>query len=171
MKSKGLLHLYWGSGKGKTSAAVGLAVRALGCGNRVVFVQFLKNGTSHELAPLRQLGAEIFWGKTVEKFTFEMSEAEKAALKIEQTEMLRCALLKPCDLMILDEACAAWQLNMVDQDLLRRAVMGRCEDCELVLTGRDPAEWMSKAADYCTEMRCLCHPYAKGIPAREGIEY
>ena len=107
MKSKGLLHLYWGSGKGKTSAAVGLAVRALGCGNRGVFVQFLKNGTSHELAPLRQLGAEIFWGKTVEKFTFEMSEAEKAALKIEQTEMLRCALLKPCDLMILDEACAA----------------------------------------------------------------
>ena len=55
---------------------------------------------------------------------------------------------------------------MVDQDLLRRAVMGRCEDCELVLTGRDPAEWMFKATDYCTEMRCLCHPYAKGIPAR-----
>ena len=98
---KGLLHLYWGEGKGKTTAAVGLAVRALGCGRRVTFVQFLKDGSSHELAPLRRLGAAVFSEMEDSKFVFQMTPEEKAAARIQQTELLRRALASPCDLLVL----------------------------------------------------------------------
>ena len=162
---KGLLHLYWGEGKGKTTAAAGLAVRALGCGRRVTFVQFLKDGSSHEL------GAAVFSEMEDSKFVFQMTPEEKAAACIRQTELLRRALAAPCDLLVLDEACAAWMLDTVDRDLLRQAVLERPAGCEAVLTGRDPAPWMRRAADYSTEMRCHRHPFEQGIPAREGIEY
>ena len=69
------------------------------------------------------------------------------------------------------EACAAWQLGMADPDLLRRAVLERPAGREVVLTGRDPAPWMREAADYSTEMRCHRHPYARGVLAREGVEF
>ena len=171
MMQQGLVHLYWGEGKGKTTAAMGLALRALGAGQRVTVVQFLKSGTSSELAPLRRLGAAVFTGKAGTKFVFQMSEAEKAETRALQTEHLRAALAAPCDLLLLDEACAAWQLDMVDGALLRRAVLERPASREVGLTGRDPAPWMADAANYSTEMRCHKHPYRQGIPARKGVEY
>ena len=70
---QGLLHLYWGDGKGKTTAAMGLALRALGSGKRVVIVQFLKGGNSGEIPLLAQLGAEIYRGKAGQKFVFQMT--------------------------------------------------------------------------------------------------
>ena len=82
-----------------------------------------------------------------------------------------CALWQRPDLLVLDEACAVWNLDMVDRDLLKKAVLERPEGCEVVLTGRDPADWMTEAADYMTEMRELRHPYERGIQAREGVEY
>ena len=143
--SNGLIHLYHGDGKGKTTAAMGLAVRALGCGRRVVIVQFLKGGATGELEPLQTLAL--------------------------QTENLRRALAEPADLLILDEACAAWNLNMVDRELLQNAVLHKPAEQELAMTGRDPAPWMLDAADYITEMCCRRHPYEKGIPARKGVEF
>ena len=119
---QGLLHLYWGDGKGKTTAAMGLALRALGSGKRVVIVQFLKGGQSGEIPLLAQLGAKIFRGKGGQKFVFQMNEAEKAATRAVQNENLTAALAEPADLLILDEAGSAWELDMVDKDLLRRAV-------------------------------------------------
>ena len=77
MMEQGLLHLYWGDGKGKTTAAMGLALRALGSGKRVVIVQILKGGQSGEIPLLAQLGAKIFRGKGGQKFVFQMNEAEK----------------------------------------------------------------------------------------------
>ena len=74
MMEQGLLHLYWGDGKGKTTAAMGLALRALGSGKRVVIVQFLKGGQSGEIPLLAQLGAKIFRGKGGQKFVFQMNE-------------------------------------------------------------------------------------------------
>ena len=74
----GLVHLYWGEGKGKTTAAMGLALRALGHGRKVTVVQFLKNGSSGELAPLRALGAAVYAGKTGTKFASQMTPEERA---------------------------------------------------------------------------------------------
>jgi cob(I)alamin adenosyltransferase len=89
---QGLLHLYYGDGKGKTTAAMGLALRALGSGKRVVIVQFLKGGNSGEIPLLAKLGAEIYRGKAGQKFVFQMNEAEKAATRELQNRNLRNAM-------------------------------------------------------------------------------
>lgn len=168
---RGLVHLYCGAGKGKTTAAMGLALRALGAGLRVTVVQFLKDGQSGEISPLQTLGAQVFAGSTGGKFVFEMTAEEKALARREQDTVLRAALAADCDLLILDECCAACALGMVDEPLLKSAVLDRPTGREIVLTGRDPAEWMRQAADYITEMRAERHPYDRGVGARAGIEY
>lgn len=171
MERSGLVHLYWGEGKGKTTAAMGLALRALGAGWQVNVVQFLKNGSSSELDPLARLGACIFSGDGEMKFVSQMTQAERAAQRSRQTQLLRRALSTLCDLLILDEACAAWQLDMVDRALLRDAVLDRPSGREVVLTGREPALWMAAAADYSTRMDCRAHPYHRGVTARRGVEF
>ncbi len=167
----GLVHLYWGEGKGKTTAAMGLALRSLGAGRKVVVVQFLKGGPSGEIPLLEQLGARVFRGKAGQKFTFQMTEAERAETKALQTEHLRRALALEADLLVLDEACAAWQKDLADRDLLEQAVLEKPEVQEVVLTGREPPDWLWEAADYITEMKCHRHPFEQGIPAREGVEF
>ena len=187
-----MIHLYYGDGKGKTTAAMGLALRAIGHGKRVAVVQFLKNGKSGELAPLKLLGAFVLSGEPETKFYKNMSKAEREETGHLNNENLKKALVFPCDMLILDEACAACRLGMVDEDLLRDYVTGTRrrgdgEACttsgegdimkevpsipEIVLTGREPAQWMLDAADYITEMKAERHPYEHGVRAREGIEY
>lgn len=168
---KGLVHLYCGDGKGKTTAAMGLALRALGQGMRVVVVQFLKNGTSGELEPLKKLGAAVYSGQPGAKFTFQMNAEEKAQATNENNARLAEALQQPCDLLILDEICAARNSGMVDEALAKQAVLERPQHREVVLTGRNPEAWMVEAADYITEMQPRRHPYEQGIPARKGIEF
>ena len=165
-----MLHLYWGNGKGKTTAAMGLALRALGHGRRVVIVQFLKDGTSGEIAPLRAAGAAVHACPNA-KFTWLMDEADKAAAREASARALGQALAEPFDLLVLDEACAALKSGILDEALLRRVVAFAKNGREVVLTGRDPAPWLQEAADYSTEMRAHKHPYADGIAAREGVEY
>lgn len=165
-----MLHLYWGNGKGKTTAAMGLALRALGHGRRVVIVQFLKDGTSGEIAPLRAAGAAVYACPNA-KFTWLMDEADKAAAREASARALGQALAEPFDLLVLDEACAALKSGILDEALLRRAVAFAKNGREVVLTGRDPAPWLQDAADYSTEMRTHKHPYADGVAAREGVEY
>ena len=165
-----MLHLYFGSGKGKTTAAAGLALRALGHGKKVVVVQFLKDGTSGEIAPLRAAGAAVYACPNA-KFTWLMDEADKAAAREASARALGQALAEPFDLLVLDEACAALKSGILDEALLRRAVAFAKNGREVVLTGRDPAPWLQDAADYSTEMRAHKHPYADGVAAREGVEY
>ena len=168
---RGLIHLYWGDGKGKTTAAMGLALRALGTGRRVAIVQFLKGGRSGEIPLLSSLGAHIFRGKAGTKFSFQMDEGEKAETRLVQTENLRRALECDAGMLVLDEACAAWRTGLVDQALLKQAVLEKPAAREVVLTGRQPPEWMLDTADYITEMRCHRHPFERGVPAREGVEF
>ena len=171
MEQMGLLHLYYGDGKGKTTAAMGLALRALGSGKKVVIVQFLKGGKSGEIPLLEQLGATVYRGKAGQKFVFQMNDAEKAATRALQDRNLTVAMAQEADLLVLDEAGSAWELDMVDKDLLRRAVLQRPAGQECVLTAHAAPQWMLDAADYSTEMKCCRHPYQKGIAARQGIEY
>lgn len=99
---------------------MGLALRALGSGKRVVIVQFLKGGNSGEIPLLAQLGAEIYRGKAGQKFVFQMTPEEKAATRELQNQNLAAAIAQPADLLILDEAGSAEELDMVDVDLLKR---------------------------------------------------
>ena len=171
MERTGLLHLYYGDGKGKTTAAMGLALRALGSGKRVVVLQFLKGGQSGEIPLLEQLGAKIYRGKAGQKSVFQMNDAEKAETRALQNANLAAAMAEPADLLVLDEAGSAWELDMVDKALLQQAVLQRPAGQECVLTAHAAPQWMLDAADYVTEMKCLRHPYQKGIAARKGIEY
>ena len=152
MEQMGLLHLYYGDGKGKTTAAMGLALRALGSGKKVVIVQFLKGGKSGEIPLLEQLGATVYRGKAGQKFVFQMNDAEKAATRALQDRNLTVAMAQ-------------------EADLLRRAVLQRPAGQECVLTAHAAPQWMLDAADYVTEMKCIRHPYQKGIAARKGVEY
>ena len=171
MEQTGLVHLYYGDGKGKTTAAMGLALRALGSGKRVVVLQFLKGGQSGEVPLLEQLGAKIYRGKAGQKFVFQMNDAEKAETRALQNANLAAAMAEPADLLVLDEAGSAWELDMVDKALLQQAVLQRPAGQECVLTAHVAPQWMLDAADYVTEMKCLRHPYQKGVAARKGIEY
>src|SRR5699024_9113161 len=115
----GLVHLYWGDGKGKTTAAMGLALRALGRGWRVTVVQFLKDGTSGETEPLRQLGARVLACPGPAKFSWEMTPAERERTRAAQDALLEEALSLPCDLLVLDEACGALEAGLLDEALLK----------------------------------------------------
>ena len=165
-----MVHLYHGEGKGKTTASVGLSVRAAGAGLKVVFVQFIKTRATSELENLESLGVTVIRPQGESKFASKMNEEELKEIKIVHDENLRTALsLKP-DLLVLDEACAALKYGCVDEGLLKSAMeYGR--EKEAVFTGRNPAQWMLDGADYVTEMKCIKHPLKKGVKARLGIEY
>ena len=107
----------------------------------------------------------------IDYYVDKMNEAEKAATRELQNRNLRNAMARPADLLVLDEAGSAWELDMVDKALLQKAVRERPAARECVLTAHQPPQWMLDEADYVTEMKCHRHPYQKGVPARKGIEY
>ena len=171
-----MLHIYYGNGKGKTTAAVGLSVRACGAGMKVAFFQFLKNGSSSEIAVLTSLeNIEVICCKECRKFTFEMNDAEKNSVAKYHTEMLRKAadMIKneSIQLIVLDEFIDAYNKKLIDNELADEFIR-KCNDkCEVVMTGRMPTDELKKQAAYLTEMTAVKHPYEKGIIARKGIEY
>lgn len=171
----GLIHIYCGDGKGKTTAAVGLAVRCAGRGNKVLLVQFLKSRDSGELYSLAKLpDIEVIRGKESKKFTFQMNEEEKHALLIEHNKMFEQVLEKikngGYSLLILDEVIGALNAKVFEMPKLIEFLRHKPENLEVVLTGRNPAPELVEIADYVSEMRKVKHPMDKGIMAREGIE-
>lgn len=174
---RGQVHLYSGDGKGKTSAAVGLALRAKGHGFRVWFVQFLKSGHSSELDMLKTLGIQVISGQSVEKFSFAMTDEEKKTVKEENNARLSyvrdLANEGEIDLLVLDEAVGtACGAGLLDIDQLMDFIENKPAALELVLTGRDPSKELSDAVDYHSEIRMVRHPYVTaGLKARPGIEY
>ena len=171
----GLIHIYCGDGKGKTTAAVGLAVRCAGRGNKVLLVQFLKSRDSGELYSLAKLpDIEVMRGKESKKFTFQMNEEEKHALLIEHNKMFEQVLTKikngGYSLLILDEVIGALNAKVFEMPKLIEFLRHKPENLEVVLTGRNPAPELVEIADYVSEMRKIKHPMDKGIMAREGIE-
>lgn len=171
----GLIHIYCGDGKGKTTAAVGLAVRCAGRGNKVLLVQFLKSRDSGELYSLAKLpDIEVMRGKESKKFTFQMNEEEKHVLLIEHNKMFEQVLAKikngSYSLLILDEVIGALNAKVFEMPKLIEFLRHKPENLEVVLTGRNPAPELVEIADYVSEMRKVKHPMDKGIMAREGIE-
>ena len=175
MKNSGLVHLYCGDGKGKTTAAVGLAVRHSGRGGKVVFAQFLKDGTSGECRVLAKLGVTVLAANPVGKFSFRMTEEEKAetaaALGRTFDAATGFAVRERATLLVLDEICAAVNCGFLPEKTLPEFLESRPDSLEVVLTGRDPSENLQVHADYITEMKKRRHPFDEGVAAREGIEF
>lgn len=174
-KVDSLVHLYVGDGKGKTTAAVGLAVRCAGNGGKVKFIQFLKGNHSSEIEPLQKLGIEVLRTDEVKKFTFQMSEQEKEECSINCSECFQQAaealVNGDYDLIVLDEVVDAVNAYMLKKEELVKYVKERNPKTEVVMTGRNPAQEIIDISDYYTLMKAEKHPYEKGIWARKGIEY
>ena len=175
MKNSGLVHLYCGDGKGKTTAAVGLAVRHSGRGGKVVFAQFLKDGTSGECRVLAKLGVTVLAANPVGKFSFRMTEEEKAetaaALGRTFDAATGFAVRERATLLVLDEVCAAVNCGFLPEKTLTEFLESRPDSLEVVLTGRDPSENLQVHTGYITEMKKRRHPFDEGVAAREGIEF
>lgn len=166
----GYLHIYCGDGKGKTTAAFGLAVRAAGAGMNVHIAQLLKGSESAEVDVLRKI-ARITLSRCDRDygFTFNMSDEDKRAITECHNRLIEGAFASGADIIILDEFNAAYNCGLLNRKRAEELILQK--KAEIVLTGRDPAEIFCNAADYYSEIKCVRHPYEKGISARIGIEY
>ncbi len=171
-----MIHLYYGDGKGKTTAAIGLCVRAHGAGKRVVFLQFMKGNETSELSVLRKLdGLQIVRNTTDFGFYKNMSTKDKEEMRRMHDRNLEKVLSfvreEGYDTVILDEVTYAYQWKLVNRERLGELLALGKEGVELVMTGRNPDKCLLEMADYITEMQCQRHPFSKGIPARKGVEF
>lgn len=170
-----MIHVYTGGGKGKTTAATGLAVRAAGRNKKVVFAQFLKSGESGELVSLEKLRITIIRPEKKFGWVSGMNEETRARCKsAQETILTRAAEIMrggETDLVVLDEALDAVSTGMLDGEALKAFLSGKPEQTELVITGRPVPPWLFEMADYLTELSKVKHPFDKGIRAREGIEF
>ena len=173
---QGMIHIYCGDGKGKTTAATGLAVRAAGSGMKVLFARFLKNENSAELCVLDQIpGIEVIHLPKSYGFYNTQSEEEKAETKQMYEELWKYALDRAkngaCDMLVMDEFMAADRYGLIPHEEAIQFLKEKPEGLEVVLTGRDPSEDLIRIADYVSEIRKVKHPFDCGVYARRGIEY
>lgn len=174
---KGLVQVYCGDGKGKTTAAIGQGIRAIGGQYKVIMIQFLKNAHTGECSILKKLEPyfKVFHFEKNHDFTWMLSEEEKEELKSETQNALNFANkvmdTGECDMLILDEILNSLQQNLLTELELCELIDNRPEDMELVLTGRLLPESIKERADYISMVEALKHPMHKGIEARKGIEY
>lgn len=173
---RGCIHIYCGDGKGKTSAALGLAVRAAGRGKQVLVVRFLKTDHSGEVAALKMISniTVIPCSRTfgfVSRMTKEQKKEAAAYYQQQFEEACKMVSEGGYDVLIMDELIGACGFGMVEEKSVVRFLKEKPENLEAVLTGRGPSEALLDLADYVSEIQMKKHPYTKGIPAREGIEY
>ena len=168
----GCLHIYCGDGKGKTTASLGLALRASGAGMKVCFVQLMKGGETSELNTLRLI-PEITVMRCDRQYPFfkNMTEADKAAITECHGHLLEEAFSGNYDMIILDEFSSAYRYGLVEREKAQRLIFDGKKNAEVILTGRDPDKIFADEADYISEIKCVRHPYEKGVTARKGIEY
>ncbi|MGM9936478.1 MAG: cob(I)yrinic acid a,c-diamide adenosyltransferase [Candidatus Ornithomonoglobus sp.] len=170
---RGLIHIYCGGGKGKTTAAVGLAIRCAGAGGRVMFFQFLKGNSSSERNILsRTDNIDVINGIEGMKFVWNMTEQEKEETRRQYKYIFNDMIKKAgeYDMIVFDEIIPALKYNFVTEEELIVFLNSKPEKTEIVMTGREPSERLIELADYVTEMKKIKHPYDKGITARKGIE-
>lgn len=174
MTGTGMIHIYYGDGKGKTTAAMGQAVRAAGSGLKVLVFQFMKDNSSNERSILEQIpNITCLPGKRHTKFYNQMNGDEKAEYKHYNTKALD-EIVKFCisfDMLVLDEAVCAVDLGLLSQKKLLDFLKHKPRGLEVVMTGHHVSEQMLEVANYVTEMKKIKHPYDEGKSAREGIEF
>ena len=173
---KGCIHIYCGDGKGKTTAAIGLAVRAAGRGRKVLIVRFLKTEDSGEVPVLREIpGITVVPCDRTFGFVFRMNEEQKEEAAAYFAERFRIAVQDAADgdydMLVLDEMIASCNYGMVPEAEVVEFLKKKPEKLEVVMTGRNPSEKLVSLADYVSEVCMRKHPFTEGIPAREGIEY
>ena len=172
---RGLVHIYYGEGKGKTSAALGLAMRASGAGLNVVVVQFNKAADSSEISSLDKMGiASIKVQDEVGYIPFMDEDQKSKCLAHYQHCMTRVFELvchNTYDVVVLDELLAALETGMVEIQQVVDLIQHKSTQVELVITGRYPTQELIKMADYVSEIKLIKHPFSKGVFSRLGIEY
>ena len=171
MEGRGLIIVHTGDGKGKTTAAIGLAVRAAGAGLKVLILQFIKGARrSGELNSLDALGIEVrqlgLGFITQENFA-EQKKSARAALDIARQEISSGAW----NLVVLDEVNYAVKFGLLDAQEILELLKIRPLNLHLVFTGRDAPQQLIDAADLVTEMKLVKHPFQQGIAAQSGIEF
>ncbi len=177
MDKTGLVHIYTGDGKGKTTAALGLGIRACGSGMKVLLVQFLKSMNTSELEIIKKLQPDftVIRGFNCKKFAWDMTPlelqnaAQEAAEIFEQVKGI--VNEGKHDLVILDELLGVVSLNFLEHDVVLDLIRNKPQKVELILTGRNASEVLIQSADYVSDIKAVKHPYDKGIAARKGIEF
>ena len=171
MERRGLIIVHTGDGKGKTTAALGLAIRAFGAGLKVLILQFIKGiRRSGELEALDALGIKVRQlglGFITEENFAEQKQSARTALEVAQQEILSGAW----DLIILDEINYAVKFGLLNAEDILSLIEIRPPQLHLVFTGRNALPKLIDAADLVTEMKLIKHPFKQGIKAQVGIEF
>ena len=175
-KNQGLVHIYTGDGKGKTTAAIGLSVRALGHGFNVVFASFFKRPNSYgynEISMLKKQGATVFSiSEGMPLANPQISHEEyQLSTKNGLVELQSFVQTNKTQLLVLDEILIAIAYGYISEKELFTFIKNKPEEMELVLTGRGATDGLKEVADYVTVLTNEKHPYDNGVLSRVGIEY
>lgn len=174
MLKDSFIYVFTGSGKGKTTAALGQAVRATGHGWKVLIIQFIKKISSGEVGPLKKLGVDIF---PMGLGFVEVSADRRSAQKHRQAAQHALAFAQDkvrdnrYNLLILDEVNVAINLGLLKEEEVLQFLKKRPRGLSIILTGRGAPKSLIKEADLVTEMREVRHPHKAGYKARPGLEY
>lgn len=170
---KGLIHVYTGPGKGKTTSAIGLGIRAAGAGNKVHMIQFMKGRKYCELNILDNIANFTYSQHGRDEFV-DKKNPEKIDINLARKGFEHAKKLirsKKYNMIILDEINVAVDFNLINPDELLDLLNQKPKNLEIVLTGRYAHKDIVKNSDYVTEMLEIKHPYQKGVEARRGCEF
>jgi len=170
---KGYIHVYTGSGKGKTTAALGLGLRALGAGLKVHMIQFMKGRRYSELDALDNLSNFTFSQYGRDEFV-NKENPEQIDIDLAQkgfNEAIKLVKSGKYDMIILDEINVVIDYNLIELKKLIKLIEEKPEKLELVLTGRYAHPEIQKLADYISEILEINHPYQQGVKARKGVDF
>ena len=168
----GLVHIYTGEGKGKTSAGMGLIVRALGRGLKVKIIQLFKRDTGEQFF-FENSGVKYLQFKPLHPYFKDYNPTQLESLKKEFLIFWEGALrdIEEYDLILIDEVGPGLNWKVIPENLVLDLIKNKPKNTELVLTGRDFPDSVKEKVDYVTDLQKIKHPYDKGILAREGIEF
>lgn len=172
---RGLVHIYSGDGKGKTTASIGLSIRCAGSGGDVLFSQFIKNNQSSELNILKQIpNIQLITCDKTFGFISRLSEEERFEAKEVYSNYLYHVLelvkTKNFRILVLDEIIGAFNYDVIDRQTLIDFLKSKPESLEVIMTGRNPGLELIELADYISEVKKVKHPFDHGVGARIGIE-